>query len=45
MPYHPKVSQNQLIEWYKMLADNSEKSYGPYKWKLGTGWMQNLFQK
>ena len=42
MPYHPKVSQNQLIEWYKMLADNSEKNLWAY---TSGNWAQRMDAK
>jgi len=39
MPYHPKVSNSLIIEWYKKLAANSSKPFWAY---TSGNWAQNI---
>lgn len=42
MPYHPKVSSSQLINWYKLLSEHSEKKLWAY---TSGNWAQRMDAK
>ena len=46
MPYHPKVSSSQLLNWYRLLNENSEKKLWAYtSGNWAQRWTLNLLMR